>query len=790
MSASEIRVVEGGKCVKVHVKVGDMVEKDQVIAATEADKDTREYKAPAAGKITEVGVEEGKFVKLGQLVAAIAEVKPMKETEIRVVEGGKCTKIAVNVGDQVEEGQVIVATEADKDTREYKAPVSGVITAIGCEVGKFVRLGQVLAVIASESGAEEAAPEPAAAEPVKESEELRVIEGGKCTKIAVKVGDRVKKDQVLVATEADKDTREYKSPIDGVVTEIGVEEGKFVRLGQLIVKIEKAEEKEPVRHELRVIEGGKAVKVVAEPGMEVHKGDVLVATEADKDTREYKAPADGVVTSVGVKAGEFVKLGQLLVALEEKEIAAADEGKHAQLLIIGGGPGGYVAAIYAAKKGLKVTLVEKENLGGTCLNVGCIPTKALIRSAEVNHLVQEAGIFGIDVQGAVKPDMNRIIARKDDVVRRLVGGVESLMKSNQVTVIRGTASFVSDTEVMIHDKDGSEYTMGFDDVIIATGSRISRINFPGIDLPFVLNSTTALANRSLPEKITIIGGGVIGLEFAFLYRDLGAEVTVVEFLDRLIAMVDTDISEYVRRMGEEKGIRFELSARVTELKNSDAGKAVTVFEKGGETKEIESDAVLVAIGREPNMEGLDIDKAAVELNDRGRGIKVDMCMRTNKPHIYAIGDVNNIIQLAHAASHQGMIAVDAILGDEHPFRREEVPSVIFTSPEVATVGLGEDDLRKQGRSFKTGRFDYVGNGKALTMNETKGFIKLMKDENDVIVGGAIVGADASSLIETVNAAVVNHLKDTDLQKMIFAHPTTGEVIHEAAMDLGIGHLHL
>ncbi len=709
----------------------------------------------------------------------------MAVKEIRAVEGGKCTKVHVQAGDTVSADTVLVETEADKETRQYKAPAAGKILETGIKEGEFSRLGQLLVKMEAEEvqtkPAENTQPKAA------EKEEIRIVEGGKCTKIAVKAGDKVTKGQVIAETEADKETRQYKAGIDGVVAEIGLEEGKYVRLGQVAAVI-MAEEKEQIE-ELRVIEGGKCTKVAVKPGDEVRKGQVLIETEADKETRQYKAPVSGVVKEVCIEEGAYVKLGRLLVSVAAKEVAEeeTEAEEKEDLVIIGGGVGGYVSAIYAAKKGMHVTLIEKDKLGGTCLNVGCIPTKTLIRSAEVNRLVNTAETFGIHTEGKAQPDMNRIIDRKNAVVRKLVSGIEFLMKKNAVKVIRGTAAMKDDHTVTV-EAAGAKTELSFRNLIIASGSKISRLNIPGIDLPCVINSTQALEMRELPARITVIGGGVIGLEFAFLYSDLGAEVTVVEYMDRVIPVNDHDLSEEIVRLGKAKGIRFALSARVTEIREEN-GQAVTVYEKDGRQETAVSDKVLVAVGREPNMDGLELQNTSIVLNERNRGIKVNEYMRTNVEHIYAVGDVNNLIQLAHAAEHQGIIAVDDMLGNAHPFRRELVPSVIFTSPEIASVGFGEDDLKKAGKAYKTGRFSYASNGKALAMGESEGYVKIMKDENDVILGGAVIGADAASLIEVINTAVTNGLKDSDLQKMTFAHPTTAEVVYEAAMDLGIGALH-
>ncbi|MBE5905816.1 MAG: dihydrolipoyl dehydrogenase [Lachnospiraceae bacterium] len=462
--------------------------------------------------------------------------------------------------------------------------------------------------------------------------------------------------------------------------------------------------------------------------------------------------------------------------------------KHVEVVVIGGGPGGYVAAIYAAKSGKQVALVEKEHLGGTCLNIGCIPTKALVKSAEVFDCVKKAQEFGVLLEGDVKPDMNAIMDRKEQVVERLVGGVAHILKKNNVEVITGTASFVDDKTIEVSGEETLEIT--FDDAIIATGSKVAKVPIPGIDLPFVLNSTTALSLRELPKSIVIIGGGVIGLEFAFLYRHLGVEVTVIEFMDRLVSVLDSDASSEILRQAKKAGIKVSTSAKVTQIAKGEDGKALVSYERKEKLNEVSCEKVLVAIGRSPQMEGLGIENTSIELLEKGRGIKVNEAMKTSVDHIYAIGDVNNLIQLAHAASHQGMLAVDDIVGKQtEAFEKNCVPSVIFTTPEIASVGVSEDYLKEQGITYKVGKFQFNGNGKAVTMGQANGFCKILKNEQNEIIGATIVGPDASTLIATLTLAIRNHMTDSDITKTIFAHPTTGEVIHEAALDLSIGCIH-
>ncbi len=552
------------------------------------------------------------------------------------------------------------------------------------------------------------------------------------------------------------------------------------------------------------IAGGKmgtVGKIQVKVGDNIAVGDVVAQVETAKGNRPIKATASGVISKVLCEEGteiasnaEMFEVDESAVSSEPVETEAVSEASKTSkaidtdLLIIGSGPGGYVAAIYAAKHGLKVTIVEKSELGGTCLNWGCIPTKALVKSSEIFHNVQNAAHFGVELDGNVSVNMKQVIDRKDEVKDKLVSGIDFLMKKNEINVIRGQASFVDEKTVAVTGKEN--YIVKAKDIMIATGSKISKIAIPGIDLPFVMNSTTALSCKELPKSIAIIGGGVIGMEFAFIYKNFGVDVHVIEFMDRLLTMVDRDISMEIQDIAKEVGIHIHTSSKVTKIQSAVDGKAVLTYEDKEGEHLLVSEKVLVAIGREPNLENLEIEKSGVILNDKGRGIKVDGAMRTNIKHIYAVGDVTNIIQLAHVASHQGIVAVENILNKEKEMDYSAVPNVIFTAPEIASVGIGEDEAKEKGLDVSVSKFSYAGNGKALTMNEPRGFIKLVKDnETGKIIGCSIIGADASSLISGMTLAIANGLTEKEITETIFPHPTTGEVIHEAALELGIGALH-
>ncbi len=458
------------------------------------------------------------------------------------------------------------------------------------------------------------------------------------------------------------------------------------------------------------------------------------------------------------------------------------------LLVIGAGPGGYVSAIYAAKMGLDVTLVESGKLGGTCLNVGCIPTKALVKAAEFCNSLKSAGDFGLRIDGNIEVDMEAIIDRKDMIKDRLVSGIEFLIKKNKINILNGHASFLEDKKVIV--KGDKDIVVSFNNVIIATGSKVSKINIPGMDLPCVMNSTDALDCKELPKKITIVGGGVIGMEFAFIYRNLGVEVHVIEYMDRLLLMVDKDLSREILKSCRKAGIKVSTKAKVTAISQLDDGQALVSYEDRKGEQRVTSDKVLVATGREPNLDGLGIDKLDIILNSNGRGIAVDERMASNLPHVYAIGDVTNIFQLAHVASYQGMVAVDNILENERKADYMAVPNVIFTSPEIGTVGLNEEECKEMNLDYRVSKNTYMSNGKALTMGQTEGFIKVIKDnKSGKIIGASIIGADASSLISTMTVGISNDITDEELRKVIFAHPTTSEVIQEAVQDLDFGAIH-
>ncbi|SMF90430.1 dihydrolipoamide dehydrogenase [Paenibacillus uliginis N3/975] len=543
-------------------------------------------------------------------------------------------------------------------------------------------------------------------------------------------------------------------------------------------------------------------KINVSVGDQVEVGQQLLQLESKKGNTPFKSKYAGKIDEIMVSEGQEIGIGHVMFKMTTDQTEPAKpkldyfsglvhgkkERVEADVLVIGAGPGGYVAAIYAAKHGLKTVIVEKEKLGGTCLNVGCIPTKALIRSSEVFHNFKNAEDFGITAEH-IQVEMAKVIEKKDKIKDTLVSGIDYLLEKNGVRVIRGSASFIDNKQVLVKNRK-DEYTIQATNTLIATGSKISKINLPGVEHDFVLNSTSALQQKENFKSITIIGGGVIGMEFAFIYSNFGIEVNVIEYCDRLLTMVDEDVSEEIRNIAAERGIRVHTGARVTRIEKDQNGNAVVIFEKDDTEMFMTSEKVLVAIGREPNLEGLDIDKAGVTLNENGKGIAVNEHLQTSVDHIYAIGDVTNRIQLAHVASHEGTAAIDHILGKSSTLNYDMVPNVIFTSPEIASVGLTEQQALRQKMKITISKFPFQANGKALTMREDKGFVKLIKNiDNGKIVGASIIGPEASALISTLTVIINNGISEDEIIHTIFAHPTTGEAIHEAALGLGIGALH-
>ncbi|MFP3897467.1 MAG: dihydrolipoyl dehydrogenase [Anaerolineales bacterium] len=450
----------------------------------------------------------------------------------------------------------------------------------------------------------------------------------------------------------------------------------------------------------------------------------------------------------------------------------------ADIAIIGAGPGGYVAALRAAQLDAEVVCIERDRVGGVCLNWGCIPTKSLLRSAEIYALAKEAEEFGV-VVGEPQVDWQKMQKRKTQAVEQLVNGTKMLLDRAGVTVIKGEASFARGHVLRVQSDEGEE-TVEADNIIIATGSRPLRIPIPGLDNPRVVDSKGALSLDRLPESICIIGGGAIGIEFASLFNTLGVDVTLVELLPHLAPLMDASIGEGLAWSFEQKGIEILTDTRVTGLENAGVGLLVHMEGPDGE-KQIEVERALSAVGCAPNVENLGLE--VLRLNPMRQGIDVDDRMRTAVPDVYAIGDVAaDGPMLAHVASHQGIVAVEDAMGLTAAMDYTAVPSCIFSMPEAASVGLSEQEAREQGYDVEVGTFALANNGKAVTMGETGGFIKIVAEaEYDAVLGVHIVGPHASDLILENLLGINLEVTLDEIEDTIHPHPTLGEAIGEAAL---------
>lgn len=453
------------------------------------------------------------------------------------------------------------------------------------------------------------------------------------------------------------------------------------------------------------------------------------------------------------------------------------------ITIIGSGPGGYVAAIRAAQLGFKTAIIEKyPSLGGTCLNVGCIPSKALLDSSEhFEKAKHEFADYGILINEP-KVDLPKMIARKNAVVEQTTKGINYLMDKNKVTVFEGVGSFESATKIKITKNDGSTESIESKYTIIATGSKPSTLPFITIDKERIITSTEALGLQEVPKKLLVIGGGVIGLELGSVYMRLGAEVTVIEYLDKIIPGMDGALSKELQKVLKKQGMKFSLSTAVSGVERIGDSVRVTATDKKGEEVIFEGDYCLVSVGRRPYTDGLSLENAGVELDERGR-VKVNDHLQTNIPNIYAIGDVVKGVMLAHKAEEEGVFVVESLAGQKPHINYNLIPGVVYTWPEVAGVGKTEEQLKAEGIDYKVGNFPMRALGRSRASGDTDGFVKILADaKTDEILGFHIIGARAADLIAEGVTAMEFRASAEDLTRMSHAHPTYAEAIKEAALD--------
>lgn len=445
-------------------------------------------------------------------------------------------------------------------------------------------------------------------------------------------------------------------------------------------------------------------------------------------------------------------------------------------LVVGAGPGGYVAAIRAAQLGQKVTIVDKGNLGGVCLNVGCIPSKALISASHRYEHAQHSDDMGITAEN-VKVDFSKVQKWKESIVKKLTGGVESLLKGNKVDIIKGEAYFVDKNTVRIMDEKNSQ-TYKFNNCIIATGSR--PIEIPAFKFSDrVLDSTGALNLNEIPKKMVVIGGGYIGTELGTAYANFGTEVTILEGANEILGGFPKDMTSIVKRRLKKKGVTVITNAMAKGVEEKDNGVTVT-YEAKGKEDTVDADYVLVTVGRRPNTDELGLEQVGVEMDDRGL-IKIDKQCRTNIDNIYAIGDIVAGPPLAHKASYEGKIAAEAISGEKSEIDYIGIPAVVFSDPELASVGYTDKEAKEAGYDVEVAKFPFAANGRALSLNDTDGFVKLVtRKEDGLVIGAQVAGQNASDMIAELGLAIEAGMTAEDLALTIHAHPTLGEITMEAA----------
>ncbi len=460
------------------------------------------------------------------------------------------------------------------------------------------------------------------------------------------------------------------------------------------------------------------------------------------------------------------------------------------LIVIGSGPAGYVGAIRAAQLGMKVAIIEKySTLGGTCLNVGCIPSKALLDSSEkyeeANHSFTD---HGIEVS-KVKLNLGKMIERKQSVVDKLTSGVKMLMDKNKITSIQGWAEFVAEKEIKVTDEKGKSETYTAKNIMIAVGSKPIELPHIKFDKKQIVSSTEALSFSEVPKNLVVIGAGVIGLELGSVWRRLGSNVTVVDIADLPLSIMDKDLAKEAKKVFTEEGINFELKQKVVEAKQTAKTVSLKLEDDKGATKEIKADKVLVCVGRRPYTEALGLDKAGIKVNNRGQ-IEIDDNFETNIDGVYAVGDCVRGPMLAHKGEEEAVACAEIIYGESAHINYNAIPNVVYTWPELASVGLTEQECKEQGYEVKVGKFHYRANGRALAVNEPNGFVKIIADKKtDRMLGMHIIGANASEMISEGVMATEFRASAEDIARSSHAHPTLSEVMKEAALAVDKRALH-
>ena len=451
--------------------------------------------------------------------------------------------------------------------------------------------------------------------------------------------------------------------------------------------------------------------------------------------------------------------------------------------VIGSGPGGYVAAIRCAQLGMKTAIIEKySTLGGTCLNVGCIPSKALLDSSHHYHdAVKHFSEHGIEISGDIKANLEKMIARKQQVVDQTTVGIQFLMKKNNIDVFKGLGSFIDATHINIAKADSNNEVIEAKHTIIATGSKPSTLPFIKLDKKRVITSTEALTLKEIPKHLVVIGGGVIGLELGQVYKRLGAEVSVIEYMDRIIPTMDASLSKELQKVLKKQGVKFYTKHKVTAVETSATEVTITADDKKGNPVEFKGDYCLVSVGRRPYTDGLGLDKAGVTVSERGQ-VEVNDHLQTNISNIYAIGDVIKGAMLAHKAEEEGMFVAETLAGQKPHINYNLIPGVVYTWPEVAAVGKTEEELKEAGVNYKSGQFPMRALGRSRASGDIDGFVKILADATtDEVLGVHMCGARVADLIAEAVTAMEYRASAEDIARMSHAHPTYAEAVKEAAL---------
>ncbi|MDQ6980345.1 MAG: dihydrolipoyl dehydrogenase [Ghiorsea sp.] len=576
---------------------------------------------------------------------------------------------------------------------------------------------------------------------------------GKIARWLKKEGDTLESGEVMLEVETDKATMEVEVIDEGIMHKIIAQEGDLVPVGAAIAVIAEDDEEVPADYEPENLSGETPAAEAAAPVATAQEVvDTLAAAPSSNEEHELNLKPAGVYNP----DGEY------------------------DVVVIGSGPGGYVAAIRAAQLGLNVACIESTHLGGICLNWGCIPTKALLRTAEIINVIQHSGDeLGLGITEA-KPDLKKAVARSRKISAKLNGGIGFLFKKNKVTHIEGYATFEADNKLMV-EKEGKKTQVTAKHVIVATGARARA--FPGMDVDneVIITYKQALAPTKLPQHLVVIGSGAIGMEFAYFYKAMGSEVTVIEAAPQILPLEDEEISKVVARSFKKNKIKIVTNAMVSSAKNID-GKAVVTYSVKDKEQTIEGDVCLVAVGVVGNTDSIGVENTAMKVERQQ--IEVDDYYRTDHQGIYAIGDVIGAPALAHVASHEGIVCVEAINGGApHPVDYGNVPGCTYCQPQVGSCGKTEKQCKEEGLDIKVGRMSYATNGKAMGLAETEGMVKTIFDaETGELLGAHIVGAEATELIVSLQLARTLETTEAELAHHMFPHPTLSEMIHESVLD--------